>query len=308
MDYVVLLRGITMFTKERDFLHNNYSIAYNYFANHPEQLIELERFSTELVNAEIKENYDEIERDYNEASFLNAFWANYPPDDRGRAPVGDQIPWIEVGEHAVGHKLSRIIGKKYSVSEVGLPSGADNRFVLYSDDILRITNGMTDCAFIFLDIKSVGPRDNSEHTVISPYQVSGDGLWNTPSDNMLNSTMSASGKKVSHVFYPAISPIYPLSNGHVAPTVHLFVKPVYKMLSLDEDGMNGQPLESIKNICVPNGILLTQNPNYLALYPGLFFPGKDDKRKDPRKIRVRVSFKILSDIDNWRVQEFLGTC
>lgn len=66
----------------------------------------------------------------------------------------------------------------------------------------------------------------------------------------------------------------------------------------------GQPLESIKDICVPNGILLCRNPGYLTQYPGLFFPGKDDKGKDPKKVRARVSFDMLKSIANWRVQEF----
>lgn len=121
---------------------------------------------------------------------------------------------------------------------------------------------------------------------------------------MVNSAMQATGRSVSHTFYPAISPIYAFSDGTVAPTIHLFVKPVYRMMSLSEDGRSGQPLESIKNICVPNGILLTKAPNYLDLYPGLFFPGKDDKKKDPKKIRVRVSFEILRMIAQWRVTDF----
>lgn len=290
-----------MFNEKRPMLYHNYIRALDYFTNNPDLLIELERYVTELVNWEIVENYPEIEHDYNEASYLNAFWANYPPEDRGRAPVGDQVPWIEVGEHAVGHKLERIIGSKYEISEIGLPSGADNRFVLYDSNIQEITRGFTNCAFVFLDIKSVGPRDNFDHTVISPYQVSGDGNWPSPRDNMENSPMEASGKIASHVFYPAISPIYPLSSGAVAPTIHIFVKPVYTMLS---GRYHGQPLESIKNICVPNGILLTKNPDYLDRYPGLFFLGKDDKKKDPKKIRVRVSFEILRQIAPWRVQEF----
>lgn len=176
-----------MFYEKRSLLFHNYSRARDYFIAYPEQLIELEQYCTELVNNIIINNYDEIEANYNEATYLNAFWAKYPPDDRGRQPVGDQIPWIEVGEHSVGHKLSRIIGTLYHVSEIGLPSGADNRFVLYSDDIYNITHGFTNCAFLFLDIKSVGPRDNFDHTVISPYQVSGDGIWNNPNEDMENS-------------------------------------------------------------------------------------------------------------------------
>ena len=175
-----------MFYAKRLMLYSNYAAALDHFKAAPQQLIDLEHFITGLVTNEIQTNYTEIKRDYDEASYLNAFWANYPPEDRGRAPVGDQVPWIEVGEHAVGHKLCRMIGSKYTVSEIGLPSGADNRFVLYHDEILRITGGFTDCAFVFLDIKSVGPRDNYAHTVLSPYQVSGDGIWKAPDKNMEN--------------------------------------------------------------------------------------------------------------------------
>lgn len=293
-----------MYYENRNRMCKNYNRARTFFIDNPDSLIELEKFLTEIVNDTIVVNYKELERDYNEATYLHPFWANYPPDDRGRAPVGDQIPWIEVGEHSIGHKLNRLISNTYQIAEVGLPSGADNRFVLYSDTISRITNGLTDRVFVFLDIKSVGPRDNFDHTVISPYQVSGDGVWESAESNMLNSTMLATGKSVSHTFYPAISPIYAFSDGTVAPTIHLFVKPVYRMLNLSTDGKRGQPLENIKNICVPNGLLLTKNPNYLKQYPGLFFPGKDDKKKDPRKIRVRVSFEILRGIAKWRVNDF----
>lgn len=292
-----------MYNVNRDKLCRNYNAAKEYFINNPDSLISIEEYITDIVNETIQNNYSEIEHDYNEASYLNAFWANYPPDDRGRAPVGDQVPWIEVGEHAVGHKLNRLISELHSISEIGLPSGADNRFVLKDNQILEITNGITNQAFVFLDIKSVGPRDNFEHTVISPYQVSGDGVWNNPADNMVNSTMLASGKRATHIFYPAISPVYALTDGSIAPTIHLFVKPIYSMHSPLFPGEFSQTLESITTICVPNGLLLCMNPNYLRIYPGLFFPGKDEKSKDPRKIRVRVSFDILKRIANWRVKE-----
>ncbi len=293
-----------MFDEKRKILFPKYNTARDYFIQNSDLLIQLEYYVTCLINSIISENYVEMERDYNEATYLNPFWANYPPDDRGRAPIGDQIPWIEVGEHSVGHKISRLISQHYRIAKVGLPSGADNRFLLYSDEILSITKGLTTCVFIHLDIKSVGPRDNFDHTVVSPYQISGDGIWNRWNNNMENSIVHAFGRRTSHNFYPAISPIYVLSDGEIAPTMHLFVKPVYHMLSLVADHKRGQPLESIKSICVPNGILLTCNPNYLQIYPGLFFPGKDDKKKDPRKIRVRVSFEILRKIGKWRVSQF----
>lgn len=149
-----------MFYEYRDMLCANYNRAKDFFCSHPDMLIEVERYVSAIVNDTIADNFEELACDYNEASYMNAFWAEYPPDNRGRAPVGDQIPWIEVGEHAIGHKLNRLIAANYEIREVGLPSGADNRFVLISDEIAKITRGFTDRVFVFLDIKSVGPRDN----------------------------------------------------------------------------------------------------------------------------------------------------
>lgn len=292
-----------MYNLYRDETFKEYNIARNYFIENPTQLIAIENFITKLINEIIQDNYTEFCNDYNEASYLYPFWANYPPDNRGRAPVGDQIPWIEVGEHAVGHKLSRLIANYYKISEIGLPSGADNRFSIATTEISNLCNGFTDQAFIFLDIKSVGPRDNFNHIVISPYQVSGDGIWNNKEENMINSSMVARGAYASHLFHPAIAPIYILSDLSIAPTIHIFVKPIYEMLHRKGKGEVGQPLESIKTICVPNGLLLTENPSYLTENPGLFFPGKDDKHKPLMKVRCRVSFEILSSIADWRVQE-----
>lgn len=291
-----------MYDEYRNQIFNGYNRARRFCINHPDILVELERYVTDLCYSKLYSYYDEFEADYNEASYLQPFWANYPPDERGRSPVGDQIPWIEVGEHAIGHKLNRIISQDYEVREIGLPSGADNRFILSSERISQITRGMTDSVMLFLDIKSVGPRDDFEHTVISPYQVSGNGVWTNINNALLNAPMRAVGSRAEHPFYPAISPIYVLSDGTIAPTIHLFVKPVYKMLSLEHHGESGQPLSHIRLICVPNGLLLTENPGYLSLHEGLFFPGKDDKNKPAAKVRCRVSFDILSEIAPWRVQ------
>lgn len=292
-----------MYNQYRNQIFQDYNRARDFFCDNPEVLIELEQYTTCLCHELLADNYDEFVSDYNEASFLHPFWANYPPDNRGRSPVGDQIPWIEVGEHAIGHKLSRIIAQNYRIREIGIPSGADNRFILESNDISRITGDFTNSVMVFLDIKSVGPRDDFEHTVISPYQVSGDGLWTDPQSSMINSPMRAIGNRAEHPFYPAITPIYVLSDGTVAPTIHVFVKPVYRMLNLDNANLSGQPLRHIRVVCVPNGLLLTINPNYLRLWPGLFFPGKDDHNKTAAKVRCRVSFEILSNIAPWRVAE-----
>lgn len=293
-----------MFNTKRTLMFELYNKARQHFIKNPHELINIEKYIVSLVNQTILDNFNEIKRDYNEASYLYPFWGEYQPVKRGRDPRGDQVPWIEVGEHAVGEKLKRFISNKFLIAEVGIPSGADDRFILKSEEITNITKGYTDSVFLFLDIKSVGPRDNFDHTVLSPYQVSGDGEWTDPQKNLKNSTMMAIGKRARHRFYPAISPIYVLSNEIIAPTIHLFVKPVYKMLHLENNDAYGQPLDSIINVCVPNGLLLTQNPNYLSQYPGLFYPGKDDAGKDPLKIRVRVSFEILRHIGKWRYSEF----
>lgn len=293
-----------MFNEKRLLMWREYNRAKNYFIQNPDQLIEVEYYIVDLINNIIVNNLIEIQRDYNEASYLYPFWAAYQPVKRGRGPRGDQIPWIEVGEHAVGEKINRFISSQFIISEVGLPSGADDRFVLYSDEISNITHGFTNCIFLFLDIKSVGPRDNFDHTVVSPYQVSGNGIWEDPNDVLVNSTMLATGARAQHIFHPAISPIYVLSDGTIAPTIHLFVKPIYKMLRLEHLSQDGQPLESITNVCLPNGLLLTENPNYLHMHPTLFYPGKDDAGKDPLKIRARVSFELLRQIAPWRYTDF----
>ena len=286
--------------EDRSLLFENYSKARQHFLSHPTELIGLERYLSDVILDLIIQNKEEIERDYNEATVLLPFWANYPPEDRGRAPVGDQVPWIEVGEHSVGDKLTRLASALYGVREVGLPSGADDRFVFSSDRISEITKGYTNSAFLFLDIKSVGPRDDADHTVLSPYQVSGDGCWSRAEDNLMNSPMRAVGRRSSYEFFPAISPIYALSDGTIAPVVHIFVKPVYGMVKLQTGNKYGQPLQKIVTVCVPNGLLLSEAPGYLHDYPTLFFPGKDIKEKDPKKKRVRVSFAVLREIDSWR--------
>ena len=294
-----------MFNAKRQLMWHEYNRARDYFIQHPDQLINVEHYIVDLVNNTVDNNLDEIQRDYNEASYLYPFWAHYQPVKRGRDPRGDQVPWIEVGEHAVGEKLNRLISSEYTIAEVGLPSGADDRFVLFSEEISNITNGFTNCVFLFLDIKSVGPRDNFDHTVVSPYQVSGDGIWEDPAGLLVNSTMLATGARAQHVFHPAISPLYVLSDGTIAPSIHLFVKPIYKMLRLESPSEDGQPLGCITNVCLPNGLLLTENPNYLQQYPMLFYPGKDDSSKDPLKIRARVSFELLRQIATWRYTDFI---
>lgn len=155
---------------------------------------------------------------------------------------------------------------------------------------------------MFIDIKSAGPRDDFNHAVMSPYQISGSGVWKNIDEGVKNAPIKATGKRVTHNFRCSLSPVYVLSDGTIAPLVTFAIKPVYSMEYNGTENV-GQPLHKIKVASIPNGLLLTQKPNYLKTHPHLFFPGKDDKSKDPRKIRARVSFDILKEIDNWRIKE-----
>jgi hypothetical protein len=256
------------------------------------------------LSSAIRENLNIIKSDYNEASYLYPFWKNYPPDDRGRGPIMDQYPWIEVGEHAIGCKLPRILSNFFDVRDVGLPTGADQRFLLTHPKIGELTKNLTESVWLFIDIKSVGPRDDQGHTVMSHNQVSGSGTWKKLQEGVSNTVLQAVGARAKHDFHVSIPPLYVLSNGVIAPTIIIALKPVYSMLPSSQKNLRnaGQPLVRIDLACIPNGLLLTQNPGYLKTLPGLFFPGKDDKSKNQRKLRARISFDLLREIADWRYQ------
>ena len=283
--------------------HSSYQSSINYYKNNPNCLIDIERFVMNEILHFIELQLPEIVRDYNEASYLHSFWKNYTPLDRGRSPIGDQYPWIEVGEKVFGSKLSRYFASNFAIKDSGLPSGSDDRCIISSERIKQ-TLQITDSVWVFIDIKTAGPRDDFNHAVMSPYQVSGSGKWNNIDKGVLNDPIVAKGKLVSQNFLCSLSPIYVLSDNTIAPLVTFVIKPVYKMVNNGIETI-GQPLEKIKIACIPNGLLLTHNPNYLQTFPNLFFPGKDDKKKDLRKIRSRVSFDVLKNIDSWRIKEIL---
>lgn len=292
-----------MFTQYAQQQHTAYQDAYAFFKQNPQRLIEAEKFVMDEIIHFIDIHQPEIKRDYDEASYLYSFWKNYPPLDRGRAPKGDQYPWMEVGEQVFGNKLQRYFNANFSVKDSGLPSGSDDRCIISSERIRQIL-GVTDSVWVFIDIKSEGPRDESDHAVMSPYQISGSGDWENVEDGMKNNPIKEVGKRVTHNFYCSLSPIYVLSDGTVAPLLTFAIKPVYEMLKeAGSEKAIGQPLARIKLASIPNGILLTKNPNYNKKHPGLFFPGKDDKKKDKKKIRARISFGLLKEIADWRVKE-----
>lgn len=286
-----------------------YNKARSNLIQDPDILINLEQFLMNHIYSIIKKNLPEIKADYNEASHLYPFWQNYPPDDRGRQPIKDQYPWIEVGEHAIGCKLPRLLSQYFTVRDIGLPTGADQRFLLTHPEIDHISNKLTQSVWVFIDIKSVGPRDDQAHTVMSHNQISGDGLWHEDQDGVTNTILQATGSRASHNFHSSMPPLFVLSDGTIAPTIIIVIKPVYSMVKSTCINFrnSGQPLIRIDLACIPNGLLLTQNPMYLKDYPSLLFPGKDDKTKDPRKLRARISFELLRKIASWRYQSLLVT-
>ena len=292
-----------MFNECRKQQFELYTRAKNYLVKNPDVLIDLEHFFADYVQDLISSRWPAIERDYNEASYLFPFWQHYPPEDRGRKPKGDQYPWIEVGEHAIGGKLPSLLNNDFKVRDTGFPTGADLRFILTSERISELTNGFTNSVWLTIEIKSVGPRDDAPHAVMSHNQVSGDGIWLKPEDGLTNSVMKAVGPRSRHSFYCSIPPLLVLSDKTVAPFVSIVAKPVYKMLSLNRGDDGGQPLERIMVVCIPNGILLLIAPGYLKEFPRLLFPGKDDKAKNRRKKRARIDFGLLSQIADWRVRD-----
>jgi hypothetical protein len=291
-----------MFDKYLNSQFKLYNDARKLLISQPQILIELERYLTELFRDALEGELENIVRDYNEASYLYPFWQNYPPDNRGRMPRGDQFPWIEVGEHAIGDKLPRLLRKDFEVEEVGIPTGPDERLVVSNNRIKEITNGLTSSAWLFIDIKSAGPRDDAWHSVMSHNQISGNGEWTIPSEGVRNKIMTATGLRRSHPFHSSVPPLFVLSDGRIVPVVNIVLKPVYGMESLTNEGGTGQPLSKIVTACIPNGLLLEENPGYLKEFPGLLFPGKDDKTTNPMKVRARVSFEILETINKWRVE------
>lgn len=289
-----------MFTQYIDSQYNCYKQARAYFTRHPQCLIDIEHFVMDEILHFIHLHLPEIIRDYNEASYLYPFWKNYPPQERGRGPIGDQYPWIEVGEQVFGNKLARYFGNNFGIKDAGLPSGADDRCII-SSEVIRTKLKITDSVWVFIDIKSAGPRDDYNNAVMSPYQVSGTGKWTNKMTGVRNDVIKAVGKHTTHDFYCSLPPIYVLSDDTIAPLTTFVIKPLYDMLQADGETI-GQPLREIKIASIPNGLLLTQQPNYNEHFPGLFYPGKDDSSKDVRKMRARVSFNQLSSIDAWRVQ------
>jgi hypothetical protein len=284
--------------------YENYRQARDFFLTHPERLLNAEKYVMRCISETLQDFREEFTVDYNEASYLYPFWGSYPPDDRGNRPTGDQFPWIEVGEHTVGHKAERLMGGRFNIREVGLPSGSDDRYEL-SNSALKDILGITDGVMVFLDTKSTGPTDNDSDLVLSGYQVSGDGIWDDPKQPLRNSVILAHGKRATSEFQPRLAPVYCLTDGRVIPSIHLFLKTLYSVDPRDDSSglmEGGQPLNEVTIACMPNGLLMFVNPDYHDKYPRLFYPGKDDKSVPTIKRRVRVGIDTLKTINSWRVR------
>lgn len=68
--------------------------------------------------------------------------------------------------------------------------------------------------------------------------------------------------------------------------------------------MGDQPLHYLELVCVPNGLLLFDGPNYLQTR-GLLIPGKDEK--DHPKKRTRVRLNPLATLASWRCVKIILT-
>ena len=123
------------------------------------------------------------------------------PEDRGRQPVGDQFPWIEVGENVFPPKS---IGSFLPDLKLGIAGFLRDQIrLMITGPELEKGLTITDTVWIFLDIKSVGPRDDAPHAVMSHNQISGDGLWENVSTGTLNGRLIALGPRAQHEFWPA---------------------------------------------------------------------------------------------------------
>lgn len=89
-----------------------------------------EAYTNILLNDILLPTAENIFKDFSERALkLVPFWKNYPPEQRGRQPIGNSIPWLELGEKTIG---SNIIGKLASrfddITFPGLPTGGDHSF------------------------------------------------------------------------------------------------------------------------------------------------------------------------------------
>lgn len=270
---------------------------------HPETLVHIEEQLSDVVAELMAGKGEHLKRDFDAASDMSMFWGGAPPEARGHKPRGDQHPWSEVGEQTTGPTLTSALSERFVTQSRGFPMGSDQRIVLSGEEIEQITGGRYKEIWLHADIKTAGPTDDKGEVVVSPYQVTGSGDWEEDSPHTLNSPMHTVGTRKDHPFHASLAPLtVDPKTGLIAPVVTLVLKPTY-LVDSEGDQWVGQPLERLDLVTIPNGLLLTKNPNYLAQHPTLLRPGKDDSTVAAARRRARVNFEVLSEIAAWRVRE-----
>jgi hypothetical protein len=247
-------------------------------AGEGEKILSIERQYMDLLLRASERAAPRIYRDYERAAAYLPFWMNYAPKQRGRQPTGESIPWGEVGETTLSANMVKAILEEFpEITFPGLPFGGDIRFA-------------TGEALVHLDTKSTGPNDNPDELVVSPYQVSGDGVgWDEK--GLINSKVLVRGSRGSMEFQPELPPFY-MEGDQVLVCLTYFLKAVYTVESL---GM--QPLDYLELACVPNGLLVFEGRRYFDT-AGLFIPGKDVKSHPHKRTRIRLD--PLASIADWR--------
>ena len=119
-----------------------------------------ENYSDILLNDILLPSAENIYKDFSERALkLVPFWKNYPPEQRGRQPIGNSTPWLELGEKTIGSNIIAKLSSRFNdIIFPGLPTGGDIRFA-------------TDNVYVHLDIKLTGPNDNPNEVVVPPNQV-----------------------------------------------------------------------------------------------------------------------------------------
>ncbi len=266
-----------------------FEIRSELLSNYDKNIVDVERKYMELLLGVVLKAAPEIRKDFDRPKDLIPFWTHYPPEQRGRSPKNESIPWGEMGEKAVSANFTKVLFAELpSVTHPGLPGGADFRFA-------------TEDALIHFDYKLTGPNDNPDEIVASPNQISGDGRqWDDGGvvtswggGGVVNSSAMVIGSRGGQMeFEPTLPPFYEL-DGSVYLCLTYFLKVVYEV-----ENVGYQPLHHLELICVPNGLLLFDGPN-LAQTKGLLTPGKDDKTVE-RGRRTRVRFDPLAKAQRWR--------
>jgi len=286
--------------KIEDVVHKAYELSQT-----PDILLalehELSRVLKEVAEQKLPQIESSIRRGFDKKD-LFPFWSHYAPKQRGRNPIGDNIPSGDLGEKVVGLAILsgflENLGSNSFLSPIGFPFGGDYRW---------ITAIKGNPFVLHLDIKATGPRDNPNELVVPATQVTGypDELT-LEKGEFISVPLYVGAREPLHIIRPALSPIVPFKEKFI-PQLTAFIKFVYRQES------GAQLLDHLKIAIVPNGILLLSPSPYYKKYlqstkkrKTPFNKGKDDegRRSVAREgVRFRILLPWLSSLDRegWRV-------